>query len=82
VVEFLTGAGLDVRTGVGGTGSSLRRASAGADRPLRVDLDGLPIQEQSEAPYASQVPGRMHACGHDGHVAMGAAAARILAGRP
>jgi amidohydrolase len=83
VVEFLTGAGLDVRTGVGGTGI-IASAGIGKGRTvlLRVDLDGLPIQEQSEAPYASQVPGRMHACGHDGHVAMGAAAARILAIRP
>jgi amidohydrolase len=83
VVEFLKDAGLDLRTGVGGTG-----IIASAGRPggrtvlLRVDLDGLPIQEQSDAPYASRVPGRMHACGHDGHVAMGAGAARVLAGRP
>jgi amidohydrolase len=48
---------------------------------LRVDMDGLPIQEQSDVPYASRVPGVMHACGHDGHTAMGAAAARVLAGR-
>jgi amidohydrolase len=46
-----------------------------------VDLDALPIQEQSGAPYASQTPGLMHACGHDGHTAMGAAAARILGRR-
>src|SRR5271154_4126917 len=83
VVEFLNGAGLQVRTGVGGTGiiASTGR-SGGRTVLLRVDLDGLPIQEQSDAPYASQVPGRMHACGHDGHVAMGAGAARVLAGRP
>ncbi len=83
VVEFLSGAGLEVRTGVGGTGI-IASAGRGGGRTvlLRVDLDGLPIQEQSDAPYASKVPGRMHACGHDGHVAMGAGAARILAGRP
>jgi amidohydrolase len=46
---------------------------------LRVDMDALPIHEQNEVPYVSQVPGAMHACGHDGHVAMGAVAARLLA---
>src|SRR6185295_5536934 len=49
---------------------------------LRVDMDGLPIQEESDAPHASEVPGVMHACGHDGHTAIGAVAARILASRP
>jgi amidohydrolase len=84
VAAFLDGAGLHVRTGVGGTGLV---ATAGRDAPgartvlLRVDLDGLPIQEASDAPYASREPGRMHACGHDGHTAMGAVAARILGAR-
>jgi amidohydrolase len=83
VVQFLKGAGLEVRTGVGGTGIIASAGPRGGRTVLlRVDLDGLPIQEQSDAPYASQVPGRMHACGHDGHVAMGAGAARVLAGRP
>ncbi|HEX6736830.1 MAG TPA: amidohydrolase, partial [Vicinamibacteria bacterium] len=81
VAGFLEGSGLAVRTGVGGTGVV---ASLGSGRPtvlLRVDMDGLPIQEQTGASYASQVPGAMHACGHDGHVAMGAVAARALAAR-
>jgi amidohydrolase len=82
VAAFLEGAGLEVRAGVAETGLL---ATARGEGPrtvlLRVDMDGLPIQEQSDAPYASRVPGVMHACGHDGHTAIGAATARVLAGR-
>jgi len=81
VATFLEGAGLRVRTGVGGTGVVAETPGDGRRVMLRVDMDGLPIQEQSDAPYASRVPGLMHACGHDGHTAIGAVAARILAGR-
>jgi amidohydrolase len=81
VVGFLEGSGLAVRTGVGGTGVVAATGEGAPTVMLRVDMDGLPIQEQTGAPYASQVPGAMHACGHDGHVAMGAAAVRVLAAR-
>jgi amidohydrolase len=82
VVAFLEGSHLRVRNGVGGTGVIAETV----DRPgrrvlLRVDMDGLPIQEESREPYASLVAGAMHACGHDGHTAIGAAAARVLAAR-
>jgi amidohydrolase len=82
VAKFLDGGGIALRTGIGGTGV-LATVGGGGGRTvmLRVDMDGLPIQEQNEVPYASRVAGAMHACGHDGHVAMGAVAARILAGR-
>jgi amidohydrolase len=82
VAALLTEAGLDVRTGVGGTGVVAATRGSGPAVLLRADMDGLPIQEDSAAPYASQVPGQMHACGHDGHVAMAATAARALARRP
>ena len=82
VLAFLEGQGLTVRTGLGGTGVvATAEAAAGRRLLLRVDMDGLPIQEETGTSYASQVPGRMHACGHDGHVAMGATAARLLPGR-
>jgi amidohydrolase len=82
VARFLGGSGLTLRRGLGGTGV----IASTPERPgrtvlLRVDMDGLPIQEESSAGYASRVAGRMHACGHDGHVAIGATAARVLAQR-
>jgi amidohydrolase len=76
--------GVSVRGEVGRTGvlATLPSEARGPSLLLRVDMDGLPIQETTGAPYASRVPGVMHACGHDGHVAMGAVATRVLADRP
>jgi amidohydrolase len=82
IASFLKGSRLELRTGLGGTGVLAEaKRDAGPTLLLRVDMDALPIQEDSRSPHASEVPGVMHACGHDGHVAMGAAAARLTAGR-
>jgi hippurate hydrolase len=82
VAEILRAAGLDVRTGVGGTGVIASvRGGRGPAVLLRADMDALPIQEESKAPYVSREPGKMHACGHDGHVAMAVTAARALVAR-
>src|SRR5688572_12942018 len=81
IAEALRRDGVAVRTGIAGTGVLATIGGGGRTVMLRVDMDGLPIQEQSEAEYASRVAGAMHACGHDGHVAMGVTAARVLAGR-
>jgi hippurate hydrolase len=67
------------RTGIVGVlkGSGDKPASAGAVG-LRADMDALPIHEESGKPWASETPGKMHACGHDGHTAMLLGAARYL----
>lgn len=82
VADRLRALGVEVRTGVGGTGvvGLIRGARPGPTIALRADMDALPIQDQKQVPYASQVPGKMHACGHDGHTTMLLGAATLLAG--
>ncbi len=58
----------------------LKGGRPGKTIALRADIDALPIQEETGLPFASQTPGVMHACGHDGHAAMQLAAAALLAG--
>lgn len=72
--------GLEVTSGIAKTGvvALLEGARPGRVILLRFDMDALPIQEQTGAEYASQNPGVMHACGHDGHVAVGLTVARLL----
>jgi amidohydrolase len=80
--RVLTELGLEVQTGVGKTGVVGRLgASDGPVIAIRADMDALPIQEENEVEYASQVPGRMHACGHDAHTAMLLGAATLLSRR-
>lgn len=80
VARELTELGLEVTTGVAETGvvALLEGSSAGPVVMLRFDMDALPVQEETGAGYASTTPGVMHACGHDGHVAIGLTAARLL----
>jgi amidohydrolase len=80
VAKELTSLGLDVRTGVGGTGvvSLIEGEKPGPVILVRADMDALPITEETDAPYASQNRGIMHACGHDGHTAILLTVARIL----
>ena len=87
VAEKLASLGLEVHTGLAGTGvvGVLRHGAAAADGSdaigLRADLDALHITEKSGVTHASKVPGKMHACGHDGHTAMLLGAAAALARR-
>jgi amidohydrolase len=72
--------GYEVTTGVGETGvvGILSNSQKGPVVLLRFDMDALPIQEETGASYASTVDGVMHACGHDGHMAVGLTVARLL----
>jgi len=71
---------LELQERVGGTGmiAVLRGMHPGPTLALRADMDALPLHEAPDRPYHSRVPGVMHACGHDGHVAMALGAARVL----
>lgn len=90
VAEHLRTLGMDVQTGVGGTGvvGTLQGGLPGKVVALRADMDALPVPENTGLPFASQVKARylgkevpvMHACGHDAHVAMLMGAAEALAG--
>ena len=81
VAEHLRALGLEVAEHVGGFGVvGLLRGEAGNGPVIgfRADMDALPLQEQTGFPYASKIPGVMHACGHDCHASMLLGAARLL----
>lgn len=81
VADTLRSCGIDVAEGVGGTGvvGTLKRGSSNRAIGLRADMDALRISEATGAAWASEHPGLMHACGHDGHTVMLLGAAKILA---
>lgn len=82
VAEKLRAIGCEVATGLAKTGViGVLDFGPGPALGIRADMDALPLEEQTGAPYASKYRGVMHACGHDGHTVMALGAARILARR-
>jgi len=86
VADHLRALGLEVSTGIGKTGvvALVEGDQTPATAPtvmLRFDMDALPIHEANEVPYRSQNAGVMHACGHDGHTAIGMGVAQLLVAR-
>ena len=83
MVEAFGGLPIEVTTGKSTTSvvGVLRGARPGPTFLLRGDMDALPVHEDTGLPFASEIPGAMHACGHDTHVAMLLGAARLLADR-
>jgi amidohydrolase len=80
VARQLQGWGIEVHRGLGKTGvvGLIRKGSSSRSIALRADIDALPMTEHNQFAHASRYPGKMHACGHDGHTAMLLAAARQL----
>src|SRR5437764_15165919 len=80
VAEKLASWGIEVFRGIGKTGvvGVLRGGDDGRRVGLRADMDALPMDEETNLPYRSNHPGKMHACGHDGHTAMLLGAAKYL----
>ncbi|MEJ7842406.1 MAG: M20 family metallopeptidase [Rubrobacter sp.] len=82
VLAALEGLPLEIETGVAENGivATLRGGDDGPTVGLRADMDALPITEETGLPFASEVEGKMHACGHDGHTSMLVGAAHALCG--
>jgi amidohydrolase len=81
VADRLRALGFDVHTGIAGTGvvGIMRGSAPGRTIMLRADMDALPILEENRHAYRSTIDGKMHACGHDGHVAILLGAAELIA---
>ncbi len=80
VAEKLASFGVEVETGIAGTGvvGTIKKGRGNRSIGLRADLDALPIQEENDFAHKSTHPGKMHACGHDGHTTMLLGAAKYL----
>lgn len=82
VAEWLEKFGYPVKKGIAQTGVvGLLKGNQGKTIALRADMDALPMEEANSVPYASKVKGKMHACGHDAHVAILLGAARFFSDR-
>ena len=83
IIKNLNDWGIDVQKNIAQTGvvGTIKGAKDGKTIALRADMDALPIQETSNIPYKSENDGVMHACGHDGHIAMLLGAAKALSNK-
>ena len=84
IAEKLTAWGIPHQIGIAKTGivATVEGQGLGPVLAIRADMDALPVQEENDVPYRSRHAGKMHACGHDGHVAIALGAAKYLADRP
>ena len=84
VEKLLNDFGYEVHSGIGKTGmvGIIKNGSSKKSIGIRADMDALPVEEVNEFKYKSQHPGKMHACGHDGHTVMALGAAKHLAENP
>ena len=84
IAEWLDKFGLQVRKGVAKTGvvGLLQGKTPGKTVAIRADMDALPMDEARPVPYASRIKGKMHACGHDAHVAILLGVARFFSSIP
>ena len=86
IAAHLRQSGLEVTEGVGGTGvvgqlhGTAPAKGEGKTLLIRADIDALPVREANDVAYCSRVEGKMHACGHDGHIAIALTLADLLAG--
>ena len=80
VLSALDGLPLDIQKGVAENGIVATLSGEGPTVGLRADMDALPIHEETGLPFASEIEGKMHACGHDGHTSMLVGAAHALCG--
>ena len=84
IASTLQALGIGVHRGLGGTGvvGTVRAARPGPSLGFRADMDALPVNEENDVEHRSQLPGRAHACGHDGHVAALLGLAKYLSEHP
>jgi amidohydrolase len=81
IAAYLKAWGYQVKTGIGGTGVVGLLSGNQINRTIavRADIDGLPVEEKTGLTFKSQQPGKMHACGHDSHIAIALATAKVIA---